>query len=251
MFAQLKKWEVLQGGSVDSITVREKELDVALALTNLNTRARLGLLGAIATRVRFASNPHSITSEIEQEISIPKPMKPTDAKFPAHLKQFMEALPSLAPTLHKLAIADRGFDVFTTRTLQRGRNLFSGGSVLQFGVQPLPLDVWRLRWIVGASMKVHKYVGYADFSKNGVVQSVCECQAGYVRMIGRLHIRYRLNLIDFFVCFFFFREAKCSHLCASIHLLDHLSRNRNDIQLVILCFQCAHLLLTSKDNSSL
>jgi hypothetical protein len=180
MFAHLKKWEVLHGGSVEAISTKEMEVDVAMALANLNTRARLGLLDSIPARAKFALGAHIITSDVEPKVSIPKPIKVTDAKFPLHLKAFHDALPSLGPTLRKLAIAVQGYDIFSTRTLQRANNLFLGGGVLQLAVQSLPVDAWRIRWVVGASMKANKYTGFADFSQmGGLLQSVCECHAGY------------------------------------------------------------------------
>lgn len=180
MFTQLKKWEVLHGGSVDAISTKEKEVDVAMALTNLNTRARLKLLDAIPARAKFACGAHIITSNNEPKTPIPKPMQVTDAKFPAHLKAFCTALTSLGPTLHKYAIAAQEHDIFTVRTLQRSKNLFLGGAVLQIAVQPLHADAWRIRWLVAASMKANKYTGFADFNQmGGLLQSVCECHAGY------------------------------------------------------------------------
>ena len=180
MFAHLKKWEVLHGGSVDAISTKEMEVDVAMALTNLNTRARLGLLESIPARAKFALGAHIITSDVEPKVSIPKPINVTDAKFPAHLRAFHDCLASLGPKLCKLAVAAQGYDIFTVRTLQRSKNLFLGGAVLQLAVQSLPADAWRIRWLVGASMKAHRYMGFADFSQmGGLLQSVCECHAGY------------------------------------------------------------------------
>lgn len=89
------------------------------------------------------------------KVSIPKPINPTDAKFPPHLKAFHDCLASLGPTLRKLAMAVRGYDIFTTRTLQRSKNLFLGGAVLLLAVQSLPNDAWRVCWLVG------KYTGFA------------------------------------------------------------------------------------------
>jgi hypothetical protein len=147
------------------------------------------------------------SSDVEPKVSIPKPIKVTDAKFPLHLKAFHDALPSLGPTLRKLAIAVQGYDIFSTRTLQRANNLFLGGGVLQLAVQSLPVDAWRIRWVVGASMKANKYTGFADFSQMGVLlQSVCECHAG---------------------------EGKCSHLGATIYLLSHVHREGEKVSLCV------------------
>jgi hypothetical protein len=60
MFAHLKKWEVLHGGSIEAISTKEMEVDVAMALANLNLRARLGLLDSIPARAKFALGAHII-----------------------------------------------------------------------------------------------------------------------------------------------------------------------------------------------
>lgn len=233
MFAHLKKWEVLHGGSVDAISTKEVELDVAMALTNLNIRARLGLLDAIPTRAKFALGAHIITSEVEPKISIPKPIRVTDAAFSPHLKDFYAALASLGPTLRKLVIAAPEHDIFTVRTLQRSKNLFLGGAVLQLAVQLLVLGAWRIRWVVGASMKANKYIGFAEFSQMGeLLRSVCECQAGYGPLwrylleCGAVSLWSQKN-------FFFLREGKCSHLGAAICLLSHFHRKPDKVHLVM------------------
>lgn len=179
MFSHLKKWEILHGGSVDSIKTKEKELDVAMALHNLNLRARLDLLRAIPTRAKYPPGCQIITSDLEPKISIPKFLKPTDAKFPSHLTAFIAALSSIGPTLHKIVIAARQFDIFSDRTKKRGENLFLGGCVLQISVEKEDLDVWRVRFLVGASRKHCIYRCYARLNQDsGILSSICECMAG-------------------------------------------------------------------------
>ena len=59
MFARLKKWEILSGGSVNSIATKEKELDCAMALQNLIERVRLDIVDGIPARAPFAPNAHN------------------------------------------------------------------------------------------------------------------------------------------------------------------------------------------------
>jgi hypothetical protein len=180
MFALLKNWGILTGGSVDKIRLREQELDIAMALHNLALRVRLGLLESIPKRARFAPDAHIITPELPPNLKIPKSVKVSDAKFPQHVRRFSDALSSIVPKLKKIVNKAEGFDIFTPRALQRAKNLWVAGNVLQIRVQECALGVWRVCFVVGASMKFQRYNCYADLSSNdGVVRQVCECKNGY------------------------------------------------------------------------
>jgi hypothetical protein len=70
-------------------------------------------------------------------------------------------------------------DIFTTRVLQRGKNLFLAGNVVQIAAEHEGLDVWRLRGSAGASKKQPVYQCYARISAaQGVIDSICECKSG-------------------------------------------------------------------------
>ncbi len=179
MFAHLKKWEILQGGQIDSILRREKELDVAMALHNLNLRDRLNLMAAIPKRAKHAAGSHILTLDIPPKVTIPKAVKETDAKFPPHVKKFINDLTTMGPTLHKIAVGMKPFDIFSDRNWKRGENLFLGGNVVQIAVEEEDLGIWRVRFNVGASRKYTTYKCFARLNKDaGVLQSACECKAG-------------------------------------------------------------------------
>ena len=72
MFARLKKWGILSGGSVDSVDTLELELDAAMALQNLNDMDRLGLFHLIPARPPFAPSSHIITRDLAPNLKIPK-----------------------------------------------------------------------------------------------------------------------------------------------------------------------------------
>jgi hypothetical protein len=71
MFARLKKWGVLIGGSVESVEIMELELDAAMALQNLNELARLERMDLIPPRPQFAPLSHIITPDLEPSLRIP------------------------------------------------------------------------------------------------------------------------------------------------------------------------------------
>lgn len=181
MFARLKKWEVLSGGTLDSIDLMEMELDVAMALQNLNELDRLGLMDRIPARVQFAPLSHIVTRDVEPSLKIPKAVNVGDRNFPPHLRQFHAALPAIVPTLLKIVGGVPPFLIFSPRVLKRGENLFLGGNVLQIRAEEEGLGVWRVCFRVGASMKLNVYNCYARLRGNeGVLASCCECKNGYV-----------------------------------------------------------------------
>lgn len=186
MFARLKKWGILSGGSVDSVDTLELELDAAMALQNLNDMDRLGLLHLIPDRPPFAPSSHIITRDLEPNLKIPKAVNVGDRGFPQHLVRFQQALRGMAPSLLKIVNRDGNFNIFSPRVLKRGENLFLGGNVLQVRAELEDLDVWRVCFRVGASMKLPIYCCYARLRANeGVLASCCECKNGYVRLSFR------------------------------------------------------------------
>ena len=172
---------MLIGALVDAIATMEMELDCAMALCNLLLRGRLNLLASIPVRPRHAPRSHIITPNLEPSMKIPKAVKLSDVRFPAHIKDFCAALTSIAPTLRKITACVGRFTIFTDRVLKRGDNLFLAGNVLQITAEHVNLDVWRVLFLVGASMKRVLYRCYAELNQNeGVVASACECKNGYV-----------------------------------------------------------------------
>ncbi len=81
--------------------------------------------------------------------------------------------------IRKKALALAGNVIFPPRILKRGQNLFIGGYVLQFMVQEVEHEQWRIRISVAASMKFPVYKCYAILNKDdGVVEQICECKNG-------------------------------------------------------------------------
>ena len=164
---------------MDSIAMKETELDVAMALDQLNQLDRLGMLQTIVVRPKFAPGSHILQHDLDPNMKIPKPMKVSDRKFPVHLRDFHHALTEIVPTIRKHVVGVGQWDIFTTRVLKRSENLFMAGNVVQIAVEYLDLGVWRLQGSVGASMKQPVYQCYAEVNAaQGVINSVCECKSG-------------------------------------------------------------------------
>ena len=157
----------------------EQVLDVAMSLCNLNLRVRLDLLGGIVARPRHAPGSHIITPHLEPNLKIPKALKVSDDKFPAHLRAFAAAMAALGPTIHKIIVRVGNFDIFSNRVHKRGENLFLAGNVVQVTVEAEPLGIWRVCFKVWASFKRVLYLSYARLSAvEGVKDCICECKNG-------------------------------------------------------------------------
>ena len=69
--------------------------------------------------------------------------------------------------------------VFFPTVRKRGRNLYNGAYVLQLKVQNEGLDVWTVKYLVGASYSYETHTGYFQMSMaNAVMNSVCDCYGG-------------------------------------------------------------------------
>ena len=61
----------------------------------------------------------------------------------------------------------------------RGQNLYNGAYVLQLQLQREVLDVWTLKYIVGASYSYETHTGYVKMSKeDAALKKICDCYSG-------------------------------------------------------------------------
>lgn len=180
-FPKLKKWEILQGGTIESIDTFELELDSCMALQNLIERHRLGLMAGIPARAPCVANAHIITKDVEPNMSIPKSITQDNKKFPAHWKEVMRLMTSVMPDIKRILKGGSDIDIFSKRVLKRGKNLHSGGHCVQISSQVLENDVIRYGAWTYASMKPPCYQTFFDVQKGvGVIRSVCTCKNRYV-----------------------------------------------------------------------
>jgi len=161
----LKQFQVLQGGQCDSIVLREKELDVCMALQILMQMHREGTMHRIPDKAPCLPNAHIITPA---EIKIPKfptGAKMTDQDFPPHLKRLREFLTYHVGTIRKWLNDASRDQIFSSRQEKRGRNLVQGANVLQLRVHERQEGVWLIRGTVGASMRGCSYVLYMETTR--------------------------------------------------------------------------------------
>jgi hypothetical protein len=61
----------------------------------------------------------------------------------------------------------------------RGQNLYNGAYVLQLQLQREVLDVWTLKYIVGASYSYETHTDYVKMSKeDAALKHICDCYSG-------------------------------------------------------------------------
>lgn len=178
-FAALKKWQVLQGGIVESIATSEMECDSAMALDNLMLRFLENLLGDIPLRAPLAPDAHIITRKHPPPLKIPATVDWKADDFPVHLKAFHEALTVLVPQIAGTIQFNGPAALFSNRIVKRAQNLCAGGNVLQVSVQDIGEGSWWVRMTVGASMKDHVYQCWAHLTVGvGITATVGSCKNG-------------------------------------------------------------------------
>lgn len=175
----LKLFLVLQGGQCDNIVLREKELDVCMALQNLIQMHREGTMDRIPVKAPCLPDAHIITPS---EIKIPKfpaETKMTDQDFPVHLRRFRKFLTFHAGTIREWLFDASRNQIFSNRQEMRGRNLVQGANILQIRVHERREGVWLVRGTVGASMRGCSYVSCAELTHGTNDFWVrCECKSG-------------------------------------------------------------------------
>lgn len=175
----LKKFQVLQGGQCESIVLKEKELDVCMALQILMQMHREDTMDRIPAKPPHLPHAHIITPTEHKIPKFPTVVKRTDQDFPRHLERFHEFLTSHVPTIRKWLFDASRDQIFSGRQEKRGRNLVEGANILQLRVHERRDGIWLVRATVGASMRGCSYdlcmeltQGTDDFWGR------CECKSG-------------------------------------------------------------------------
>ena len=159
--------------------MKEKELDVAMALENLILLERGGSLDTIVERAPFAPGAHIITSDQDVPLSIPKARTVQDVDLPSHVKEFHENLTVHAKQIESWLWDGSKEQVFTDRVEKRGDNLVKGGNVLQLSTHRVIDRVWMVRAFVGAAMKGVIYKSFVKITiGSNLFDCTCECMAG-------------------------------------------------------------------------
>ena len=180
--ADLKLAKVLDGNKISEVEDRSKELDCVIGLHNLRVLLKDDPAYDIPERRAAIPDDHvfkPLTSPNDLDFKIPPEIRPNQEACIGHIRSFETFLPSAAPALKKaLEIGGDGSAFFPT-VGKRGRNLYNGAYVLHLQVQEGDMDVWTVKYLVGASYSYDTHSGYFKISKDEAPKaSICDCYSG-------------------------------------------------------------------------
>jgi hypothetical protein len=157
-------------------------LDCVIALHNLKVLLKYDPNFNIPFRRGAIPGEHifrPLQPEKDVDLKIPADKPNLDGAKYRHIRDFNDFLPSAAGAIKKAIDRDGPEHVFTPTVLERGKNLYKGAYVLQLRVQNEGLDVWTVKYLVGASYSYETHVGYFQMSKaNVAVKHICDCHCG-------------------------------------------------------------------------
>ena len=178
----LKCFKIMDGNKIKAAAEFEEVLDCVIALHNL--RVLLNGDKAFDLQARRAAVPgdHVFKPKIPQkDVDLKIPADAPDLLKPEYrdIRDFKGFLATAAPAV-KNALEKKGRDCIFFPTVKiRGQNLYNGAYVLQLQLQRELLDVWTLKYVVGASYSYETHTGYVQMSKeDAALRHICDCYSG-------------------------------------------------------------------------
>ncbi len=160
----------------------EQRLDCVIALHNLRQLRKLIPGFDIPPRRAAVPGEHIFKPKIagkDVNLKIPADQPDLDLEQYRHIRDFVNFLPSAVPAMKKAMKLAGDDGVFFPTVRKRGENLYNGACVLQLQVQRELLDVWTVKYLVGASYSYETHSGYVEMSRdNAVKRSICDCFSG-------------------------------------------------------------------------
>jgi hypothetical protein len=183
-FADLKRAKVMESNKIRTAADFGKLLDCVIALHNLEVLIKADPLYDIPERRAAISDEHIFKPLVpEKDVDLKIPANPPNLELLEyrHIRDFKNFLPSAAGAVAKALKLHGAETVFFPTVGARGKNLYDGAYVSQLRVQKELLDVWTVKYLVGASYSYDSHVGYFQMSRDdAVIRSICDCFAGYV-----------------------------------------------------------------------
>ena len=97
-----------------------------------------------------------------------------------HIRKFEEFLSSAVPIIKKALEIGTENSVFFPTISKRGANLHNGAYVLQLKVGQEDMEVWTVKYLVGASYSYESHTGYFQMSRDDcAISNICCCYSGY------------------------------------------------------------------------
>ena len=178
----LKCFKVMDSNKIKAATEFEKVLDCVIALHNLKVLLKGDKAFDLLPRRAAIAGDHVFKPKIPQEdVDLKIPADGPDLSKPEYrdIRDFKGFLASAAPAV-KNALEKKGRDcIFFPTVKLRGQNLYNGAYVLQLQLQREGLDVWTVKYIVGASYSYETHSGYVQMSKeDAALKHICDCYSG-------------------------------------------------------------------------
>lgn len=178
----LKCFKVMDSNKIKAATEFEEVLDCVIALHNLKVLLKGDKAFDLLPRRAAIAGDHVFKPKIPQEdVDLKIPADGPDLSKPEYrdIRDFKGFLASAAPAV-KNALEKKGRDcIFFPTVKLRGQNLYNGAYVLQLQLQREGLDVWTVKYIVGASYSYETHSGYVQMSKeDAALKHICDCYSG-------------------------------------------------------------------------
>lgn len=178
----LKCFKVMDSNKIKAATEFEEVLDCVIALHNLRVLLKGDKAFDLLPRRAAIAGDHVFNPKIPQEdVDLKIPADGPDLSKPEYrdIRDFKGFLASAAPAV-KNALEKKGRDcIFFPTVKLRGQNLYNGAYVLQLQLQREGLDVWTVKYIVGASYSYETHSGYVQMSKeDAALKHICDCYSG-------------------------------------------------------------------------
>jgi hypothetical protein len=175
----LKCFKVMDSNKIKAATEFEEVLDCVIALHNLKVLLKGDKAFDLLPRRAAIAGDHVFKPKIPQEdVDLKIPADGPDLSKPEYrdIRDFKGFLASAAPAV-KNALEKKGRDcIFFPTVKLRGQNLYNGAYVLQLQLQREGLDVWTVKYIVGASYSYETHSGYVQMSKeDAALKHICDC----------------------------------------------------------------------------
>jgi hypothetical protein len=178
----LKCFKVMDSNKIKAATEFEEVLDCVIALHNLRVLLKADKKFDVPGRRAAVPRDHVFKPVVPQkDVDLKIPADAPDLSKPEYrdIRDFKGFLASAAPAV-KNALEKKGRDcIFFPTVKLRGQNLYNGAYVLQLQLQREGLDVWTVKYIVGASYSYETHSGYVQMSKeDAALKHICDCYSG-------------------------------------------------------------------------
>ena len=178
----LKCFKIMCRNKIKAVAEFEQVLDCVIALHNLRVLLKSDETFDLPARRAAVPGDHVFKPSVPQkDVDLKIPADVPDLTVPEYrdIRDFKGFLASAAPAITN-ALEKNGRDCIFFPTVKiRGQNLYNGAYVLQLQLQRELLDVWTLKYIVGASYSYETHSGYVQMSKeDAALKHICDCYSG-------------------------------------------------------------------------